>query len=63
MASLHVTDILHFPPPPRPPDRRRHGAGVEWLPPHGGVSVWGGVWAVGHATRCRAGFALRLACL
>jgi len=31
----------------RPPDRGRHGAGVEWLPAHGGVSMWGGVRTVG----------------
>jgi hypothetical protein len=33
----------------RPADRRRHGTCVEWLSAHRGVSVWGGLWAVGYA--------------
>ena len=39
-SSLKVTT-------PTAPDRGRHGAGVEWLPAHGGVSMWGGVRTVG----------------
>jgi hypothetical protein len=41
-SSLKVTT-------PTAPDRGRHGAGVEWLPAHGGVSMWGGVRTVGDA--------------
>jgi len=39
---------------PTAPDRGRHGAGVEWLPAHGGVSMWGGVRTVGDAWGRRA---------
>jgi hypothetical protein len=42
---------------PRPPDRRRHGACVEWLSAHGGVLVRNGVREVGDAGGCRAGSA------
>jgi len=51
-----LTDLAEFVHDHRPPPasyRRRHGACVEWLPAHGGVSVRGGVWAVGDAGRSR----------
>jgi len=44
-------------PPTRRPDRRRHGACLEWLSAHGGVSVWRHLGAVGYARGCRAGSA------
>jgi len=40
---------------PRPPDRRRHGARLEWLPAHRGVPVWRRLWALDHARGSRAG--------
>jgi hypothetical protein len=40
-------------PPPRRPYRRRHAACVEWISANCDVCVWGGIWAVGDARRCR----------